>query len=115
MNLLKLSIPHLYENNYTDKVESFLLVFNPLSKKGLSVLNKEAAYLFGLIDGKKTMIIPSGKLKLISFDVPAGTHLVEVAYVNTRIRTGANTLSLLTLLSVLSYYVLLGLKKRQLR
>jgi uncharacterized protein len=36
-------------------VEDFLLVYNPLSEKGLSVLNKEAAFLFSLIDGKKTI------------------------------------------------------------
>lgn len=51
----KYSIPRLYENAYTDSVEDFLLVYNPLSEKGLSVLNKEAAFLFGLIDSKKTI------------------------------------------------------------
>jgi len=51
----KFSIPSLYDEIYTDRVEDFLLVYNPLSEKGISVLNKEAAFLFKLIDNKKTI------------------------------------------------------------
>jgi len=51
----KSDIPRLYENIYTDKVDDFLLVYNPVSKNGISVLNKEAAFLFRLIDGKRTV------------------------------------------------------------
>lgn len=53
--LKKKSIPHLYDNTYTDTVEEHMLVYNPLSTKGLSVLNKEAAYLFNYIDSKKSL------------------------------------------------------------
>lgn len=51
----KFSIPHLYENTYTDRVEDFLLVYNPISEKGISVLSKEAAFLFKQINNKKTI------------------------------------------------------------
>ncbi|MBU0578504.1 radical SAM protein [Patescibacteria group bacterium] len=53
--LSKLSTPHLYSNTYTDNVEGFLLVYNPISEHGISILNKEAAFLFNLIDGKKKL------------------------------------------------------------
>ena len=48
-------IPHKYKNTYTDYVENFLLVYNPISDKGIAVLNKEAGFLFNLIDGKITI------------------------------------------------------------
>jgi len=51
----KSSIPLLYKDTYTDKVGNFLLVYNPLSEKGIAVLNKEAAFLFKKIDNKKTL------------------------------------------------------------
>jgi uncharacterized protein len=51
----KYSIPRLYENTYSDSVEDFLLVYNPISEKGISVLNKEATFLFKQIDNKKTI------------------------------------------------------------
>ena len=53
--ICKFSTPFLYNEIYTDKVEDFLLVYNPLSEKGISILNKEAAFLFKLIDNKKTI------------------------------------------------------------
>ncbi len=49
------SVPCFYPETYTDKVEGFLLVYAPLSEKGLVVLNKDAAFLYSLIDGKKTL------------------------------------------------------------
>lgn len=48
-------IPQVYESTYTDKVEHFLLVYNPVSEKGIVVLNEEATFLFRLIDGKRTI------------------------------------------------------------
>ncbi len=46
----------MYKNTYTDKVrQDFLLVYNPLTEKGITVLNKEAAFLFKLINGKRTI------------------------------------------------------------
>lgn len=49
------NIPKKYQRTYIDKVDGYLLVYNPLSEKGLTVLNKEAAYLFSLIDNKRTL------------------------------------------------------------
>lgn len=51
----KTSIPTKYKDVYVDKVNSFFLVYNPLTKKGLTVLNKEASFLFSLIDGKHSL------------------------------------------------------------
>jgi len=49
-------IPRLHGNTYTDNVEGgYMLVYNPLSEKGVAVLNKEAAFLFQQIDQKKTL------------------------------------------------------------
>lgn len=55
MELNTQSIPHVYGDIYTDKVGNFSLVYNPISEKGLTVLNKEAFFLFCLVDGKKTL------------------------------------------------------------
>lgn len=65
MRLNFTSTPRLYKNIYKDWVEGFLLVYNPFSNKGLSVLNKEAAFLFSLIDNKKTLndILELGRKK----------------------------------------------------
>jgi len=49
------SIPHLYEKTYTDIVEGYLLVYQPLSRKGITVLNKSSAFLFNLINSKRTL------------------------------------------------------------
>lgn len=49
------SIPKKYQRTYIDKVGDFLLVYSPLSEKGLTILNKEASYLFSLINGKRTV------------------------------------------------------------
>jgi uncharacterized protein len=49
------SVPHLYSDTYLDKIDSFVMVHNPLSEKGLSVLNREAVFLFNQIDNKKTL------------------------------------------------------------
>ena len=55
MNIKKNSIPKQYLKNYTDEVDGYLMVYNPLSDKGMSVLNKEATILYQLIDGKKSI------------------------------------------------------------
>lgn len=70
----KFSIPRLYENNYTDRVEDFLLVYNPLSEKGLAVLNKEAGFLFGLIDGRKTI----NDILLLAKEKDSNIELVDI-------------------------------------
>lgn len=54
-NMKPESIPKVYPQTYTDTVDGFLLVYNPISEKGLAVLNREAAFLFGAIDGKRTL------------------------------------------------------------
>lgn len=53
--MTKSDTPYLYENTHTDTVEDHLLIYVPLSKKGLTVLTNAAAYLFKLIDNKKTL------------------------------------------------------------
>lgn len=63
------SIPRLYKNSYTDSVEGFLLVYNPISEKGLVVLNKEASFLFKQVDNKKTISDIFSSAKEIDPDV----------------------------------------------
>lgn len=49
------SIPHKYKDTYLEKVNNYSLIYNPLSEKGLAVLNKEASFLFSLIDNKRSI------------------------------------------------------------
>jgi len=49
------NVPFLYQNTYIDSIKDFLLVYNPISQKGIVVLNKEAAFIFKQIDGKKSI------------------------------------------------------------
>lgn len=49
------SVPFLYADTFSQKVEDYLLVYNPLSERGITVLNKEAYFLFNLVDGKRTV------------------------------------------------------------
>ncbi|MEI6533422.1 MAG: radical SAM protein [Candidatus Roizmanbacteria bacterium] len=51
----KKSVPKQYHKNFTDDVDGYLMVYNPLSDKGMSVLNKEATQLYRLIDGKRNI------------------------------------------------------------
>lgn len=51
----KNSIPNKYKEIYIDGVDGYSLVYNPLSEKGLNVLNKEASFLYSLIDNKRTI------------------------------------------------------------
>jgi uncharacterized protein len=53
MNLT--SIPNKYKEIYIDDVDDYLLIYNPLSEKGLTVLNKEASFLFSFIDNKRSV------------------------------------------------------------
>jgi len=48
-------VPKLYPKTFRGRVGDFLMVYNPLSSQGISVLNKEASFLFNLIDGEKTI------------------------------------------------------------
>ncbi len=54
-NKLLNDIPKQYANTYTDNVEDYQLVYNSLSKRGLSILNKAEAFYFSLIDGKRSI------------------------------------------------------------
>lgn len=65
------------------------------------------------IDGKEVEINPLGKHYLISFPIPYGEHFVEVKFTNTNIVRVANLISLFTLVSVLSYHLLLVLKLKK--
>ncbi len=55
MNLYKKSIPHIYKDTYKDQVDDYLLVYPLLSKEGLTVLNKEAAFLFSQVNNKRSL------------------------------------------------------------
>ena len=48
-------IPHKYEMIYTDQVDGYSLIYNPLSRKGLVVLQQSAAFYYSLIDGRRTL------------------------------------------------------------
>ncbi len=48
-------IPNLYEMTYTDNVEDYLVVYNSLTKRGVQLLERAAAFYFSLIDGKRTL------------------------------------------------------------
>ena len=47
------SVPHSFSHAFCDTLDSFFYVYIPTSDKGLAVLNKEAAFVYGLIDGKQ--------------------------------------------------------------
>lgn len=53
------------------------------------------------IDGKETPINDNNNLRLITFDVPDGNHFVSIEFKNTPIRTLANTISLISVLSLI--------------
>ena len=40
---------------YIDTVDEYLMIFKPFSKRGLSLLDKSAAFIFNLVDNKKTI------------------------------------------------------------
>ena len=48
-------IIYRHKNIYMDSVENYLFIYNPLSRKGLTLLNEPSAYLFKLIDNKRTI------------------------------------------------------------
>lgn len=66
----KFALPCLYSETYTDKVGRFLLVFQPLSTKGMTLLNPEAAFLYKLIDSNRNLgeIYKLAKKEDSSFD-----------------------------------------------
>ncbi|MFH0973093.1 MAG: radical SAM protein [Patescibacteria group bacterium] len=51
----RIRIPTKYIDVFVDEVDGYFLAYNPLTKKGLTVLNKEASFLFSLIDGKRSL------------------------------------------------------------
>jgi uncharacterized protein len=54
MRLKKNSIPLRYPETYVDQVDEYVLVYIPISKRGITVLNKEAAYVYSFINGKRS-------------------------------------------------------------
>lgn len=48
-------VPSVYPNIYTDDIDDYLLVYNPLSEKGVTVLNRESRFIFSQIDNKRTL------------------------------------------------------------
>ncbi len=75
MQIISSSIPHLYPQTYTDSVATNLLVYNPISEKGLAVLNREAQFLFHLVDGKRT-------IKEIYHEALKQDHQVKITDIN---------------------------------
>ncbi|MBM3283824.1 hypothetical protein FJY90_06300, partial [Candidatus Gottesmanbacteria bacterium] len=55
MTYVSTAVPYLYPNIYTDNIDDYLLVYNPLSEKGVTVLNREARFIFSQIDNKRTL------------------------------------------------------------
>ena len=53
--IIKKNIPHHFQNTYTDKVAGYVFLYNPISEKGLVVLNKEAFYLYSLVNGERSL------------------------------------------------------------
>ena len=53
-----------------------------------------------IIDNKEVLINADNKLKLITFSVPRGNHLVSIEFRNTPVRTLANITSLISILSM---------------
>jgi uncharacterized protein len=51
----KQRIPKHYRNVYTDIVDNYMLVYSPLSEKGLALLNQEAVFFYNLIDNERTL------------------------------------------------------------
>lgn len=64
------NIPHQYKEIYIDKVGEHSFVYSPVSEKGLSVLNKEASFLFSLTDGKRSV---SDILRLVQIEDKTAT------------------------------------------
>ena len=52
---MKSKTPLIYKNTYTDSILNYLLVYNVFSKKNPTLLNKPLAYLFKLVDGKRSL------------------------------------------------------------
>jgi len=50
------------------------------------------------VDGVRVPVAPEPETGLLTFDVPAGQHHIEVAFTETPLRAGADTVSLLALL-----------------
>ena len=53
------------------------------------------------VDGQSVNINDDNKLKLITFDVPQGSHKVEIAFKDTPVRSMANVVSIFSILVVL--------------
>lgn len=71
-----------------------------LATQGKGVIQFQTYYFPGwqaYVDGEAVPANPSGKLKLITVDIPEGEHQVEIIFTNTMIRSIANYLSLVSL------------------
>src|SRR3989339_63636 len=58
------------------------------------------------IDGQKTIIQDNNPYKLITIDVPEGSHQIEVVFTNTPVRTQANTITIGTIITMIIIYIL---------
>lgn len=55
MNLKFSYYPHQYNELYRDEVANHPIFFNPLSSKGIVVLNQESEYILSLINGRRSI------------------------------------------------------------
>ncbi len=56
------------------------------------------------VDNEKTQIHDDNKLKLITLNIPKGIHQISLEFENTRIRTFANLISILSLLILVALF-----------
>lgn len=59
------TVLHRHKNLYTDKVDNYQFVFKPVSERGVTVLNKPSAFVFNLVNDKRTVgdILKAAKKK----------------------------------------------------
>ncbi|MBU4210266.1 radical SAM protein [Patescibacteria group bacterium] len=55
MKLFLQSVPLKHKSTFIDQVDNHFLIYNPLSQKGLTVLNQESYFLFSKINNKRTL------------------------------------------------------------
>lgn len=86
----KLNLPHRKEYLMNAKSEGIFRV-NTFNFPGWQIS----------IDGKTSLINDNNKLKLITVNIPKGEHKVTAEFTNTPIRTTGNSLSLITIITLI--------------
>ncbi len=86
-------------NKFTDK--SYKVIAKTQTRFRLNTFNFPGWNAY--IDNKKIRIDDLNEYKLITVDIPAGSHNLKFVFEDTPIRKFANTLSLLSLIAILFY------------